>query len=170
MKKNGIVFALILGMLLAVPALSHAGGGPDGRRGPAYQQPELSAEQQAALEKIVTEYREKAQPLRNDYWAKKTELHYLGNHPNTDAKTISKLVSDMRGITEKLQALQKTTADKIKKDVGISSKYSGRMFSNNWRGGCGARGFGGHTPGGGPRGGHGPKKHSSGPHMGGPFL
>lgn len=139
MKKNGVLVLLIAAMLVAIPVYGTAlaaqrGPGPNAPQERGWQHPVIAPEKQAAFEKITADYRAKVQPLRNDLWAKHTELEYLSRGNNVDPKDISRLVADMKSIREKMQTLHENTAAKLAKDLNIASEHA---FALLGRGGCG---------------------------------
>lgn len=183
MKKAGALLVLMAAMLVAVPAYNTAlaaapgqGQAQNDQRGPGYgpgpgygyhhpgygpgwQHPAIAPEKQAAFEKIITEHRAKMQPLRNDMWAKQSELEYLSRADNAEAKDISKMVGELKTMREKAQAMRNDTAGKLSKELGISAEHAQALIG---RGGpCGAGNWGtgpcGYADG--PRGPHHGGKH-----------
>lgn len=150
MKKAGALFFLLAAMLVAIPAYNTAIAAERGmpadreaprgemRPGPGWQHPEISPEKQAAFDKIATDFEAKMRPLRNDMWAKRTELDYLARTSNADAKAISKLVGELKNLREKAQALQAEYAAKLSKDLGITNNHACSLL------GWGGRGHGGY--------------------------
>lgn len=150
MKKAGALLLLMAAMLVAVPAYNTAlaaqrvpaqgqgyGPGPDGPGygpGPGWQHPAVNPEQQAAYDKIMVPYREQVQPLFNDMWAKQAELNYLSSNEKADAKTIQKLVGDMKELRGKIQALHNSTAGKLVKDLGISHDHAHALLYDGHHG------------------------------------
>lgn len=164
MKKTGALLLLMAAMLVAIPAYNNAfaaqrgpapaqqGYGPHhmGYGGPGWQHPAVTPEQQAAYDKIVTEYRDKVRPMHNDLWAKQTELEYLSRSNNADPKIIGKMVADIKALREKCQAQRDTSAGKLAKDLSISNEHAHALLGGD---GCGM--MGGHRGDGyGHRGGH----------------
>lgn len=179
MKKTGVLLLLMAAMLVAVPAYKEAwaaqrgqanqefrqgGPGPyhhpEGPRGyygkPGWNHPEVSPEKRAAYEKIMTDHRAKLQPIQNDIWAKRMELDYLSQNGQSDAKSVTKMIAELKALREKAQALNSTTAAKLAKDLEISNDHAYSLLGRG-AGGCG----GGYGPG--PRGMH----HNGGFHRGG---
>lgn len=159
MKKNVALLLLMAAMLVAVPAYNTAwaaqrgpansqqddrgpGYGPHHRGG--YNMPEMTQEQVSAYEKIMTDHHNKTQNLRNDLWAKQTELDYLSRNQNADPKTISKLVGEVKDLRVKLQNEYNATAGKISKDLGINTGHAHGIMRGYGGGyGMGPYGMGG---------------------------
>lgn len=161
MKKTGALLLLMAAMLVAVPAYKDAWaaqggqggqGGygygyhhPEGPRGyyqggPGWNHPDVTPEKRAAYEKIMTEYRAKIQPIQNDICAKQMELDYLSQNGQSDAKSVTSMVAELKALREKAQALNNTTAGRLAKDLDISSDHAYSLLGrggNGW-GGCGA--------------------------------
>ncbi|EMG37074.1 Heavy-metal resistance [Desulfocurvibacter africanus PCS] len=95
----------------------------------------LTPEQQAKFDKIMTEHQKKTHAVREDMWAKKTELNALSVNPNTKPERISQLVAELKSLRAKQYAEREALNATLKKEglpqVGMGM---GRM------GGCGMMG------------------------------
>lgn len=157
MKKitRNVVMALCLSMAFTGTALAQGhgfhGGGPRGG-GPCADNGawNLTTEQRATYDKIMKEYDAKVTPLRDEMWAKHTELQALSSNPKTDPATISKLVQDMSGTRVKLRQEREALAQRLEKELGIKSGFGrggfhggmgmGGMMGGGMHGGMGMPG------------------------------
>lgn len=142
--SRNILMALCLSLTLTGAALAQGHGG----RGPWGPAPcadngawNLTAEQRVTYDKIMKEYDAKITPLRDEMWAKHTELQALSGNPKTEPGTISKLVQDMSGIRVKLRQERETLAQRLEKELGIKSGFGRGGFHDGY--GRGMRGHGG---------------------------
>lgn len=142
MKKNSVLLLLVAAMLMVIPVYKVAVAASQGRgqgmmdgRGPYWQHPEVTQEQQAAIEKALTEYRSKMQPLQNDLGAKQTELNYMARGNDTDQATVSKMIADIKSLREKCQTLHENTATSLAKSANISPEHAHALLG--MRGGMG---------------------------------
>lgn len=75
------------------------------------------------------------QSLREDLWAKQTELNVLSANSQTDPKLIKTLVSDIKNLRSNLNQQRKIFADTVQKEVGItigsSSMHNGHGGNHN---------------------------------------
>ncbi len=122
-------------------AYNHNGDfdGPCG--GPGYKQHEaLAPEKREKFDEIMKRHFDRVQPLREQMWAKRTELEALSKNPNTKPETISKLVQDMSGLRGQMIQERESLRSSLEKEVGISGFGPGRGFDGH--GDCGGYGDG----------------------------
>lgn len=132
------VVALLAGLLATQAMAFGPGPGGHGGRGPAYYQA-LSPEKQAVVEKIMDEHRAKMFALRQDLWAKQTELDALKGN---DTKRIQTLVAEMKDLHAKMYAERETLEKKLEAEgVVLGGPGMGRGMGHGMmgggRGGCG---------------------------------
>lgn len=149
MKKRFIT-AVALVALVSMSAFAFAA--PRGGRGPVGDPyAALTPEKQAAVNKILDKHHLKLQELREQIWAKHTELQALSQSGKAERADIQSLVSDI----SKLRTAMNTERDALRADL---EKETGvKAFGHGYhRGGYGG-GYGGGDCGGGygPRGGMG---------------
>ncbi len=134
------VTALLAGLLATQAMAFGPGHGGHGGRGPVYYQA-LPPEKQAVVEKIMDEHRAKMFALREDLWAKQTELDAL---KGSDAKRIQTLVAEMKDLRAKMFAERETLQKKLEAEgvelggrgMGPGTGH-GMMGGKMGRGGCG---------------------------------
>lgn len=143
--SRNVLMALCLSLALTGTALAQGRGGPG--HGPGFGGPcadngawNLTAEQRVTYGNIMKEYDAKVTPLRDQMWAKHTELKALSANPKTEPDTISKLVQDMGKIRVQLRQERETLAQRLEKELGIKSGFGRGGFHD----GMGMRGHGGH--------------------------
>jgi Spy/CpxP family protein refolding chaperone len=95
----------------------------------------LNESQQKTFEKIMTEHRNKVDPVHLDIRSKHMELNYLSQNAKTEPKTISALVQDIKTLEIKLTELRKETSTALQKELGMSPDQSYALM-----GGAGGRG------------------------------
>jgi len=141
------VVALLAGLIATQAMAFGPGGGRGNGNGPAYYQA-LAPEKQAAVAKIMDEHQAKMFSLREDLWAKQTELDALKGN---DTKRIQALVNEMKDIHTKMYTEREALRQKLEAE-GVVMGGPGMMGGQGrgGRGGCG--GAGGY----GPCGGQGP--------------
>lgn len=143
MKKRFIT-AVALVALVSMSAFAFAA--PRGGRGPVGDPyAALTPEKQAAVNKILDKHHLKLQELREQIWAKHTELQALSQSGKAERADIQSLVSDI----SKLRTAMNTERDALRADL---EKETGvKAFGHGYhRGGYGGGDCGG---GYGPRGG-----------------
>lgn len=91
----GMAVLLSASLALAQPAAHDHGSDQAGGQ---VQAQALTPEQQAKLDTIMAEHRAKTFALRQDIWAKQTELNALSNNPNTKPERISQLVNEIKDL------------------------------------------------------------------------
>jgi len=135
MKRTLTILAVtaMLAGLLATNAFARGpgyGGCPGFGGGPVVMTPE----QQQAFETIMDEHQKKMFELRQEMWAKQTELDALqGNDP----KRIQTLVAEMKDLRAKAFAEREVLTKKLE-DAGIDAPaFGGRGGKRGYRsGGC----------------------------------
>jgi len=135
-------------LVLATAALAFAQPGQGRQWGPGdcpglAQIQELTPEQRAKLDTLMTEHRRQMFESRQDIWAKQTELDALSRNPNTTPERITQLVNELKGLRAKQFNERESFRATLQKE-GLPGGF----------GNC-ADGYGGH---GGPRGGRGMMK------------
>ncbi len=130
--------AVLLSASLALAQTgAHDHGSPkaDDAKQAQVQAPALTPEQQAKFDNILSNYSKKTHALREDIWAKNTELNALAKNPNTKPERISQLVGELKSLRAKQYAEREALNETLKKEglpqVGMGM---GRM------GGCGMMG------------------------------
>lgn len=131
------VVALLAG-LLATQAMAYGPGHGGGRgKGPAFYQA-LTPEKQAAVQKIMDEHHAKIMALREDLWAKQTELDALKGN---DTKRIQALVTEMKDLRAKMLAERETIEKKLEAEgVEFGGRGMGHGMGRGMMGGCGGSG------------------------------
>ena len=132
-RKNVTVFAATALVVLLVAATAMANPYGQGRHGgkgvnPGFSQ--LTPEKQAAFASIMNEYQDKVFPIRQDIWAKNTELNALYGNPNADPKRITTLVNDIKNLHTGLYEMRKSYGQRIEKEIGINVFNGGPGFGN----------------------------------------
>lgn len=98
---SGLAILVTAALAFAQPGYGRggwgAGGCPGYGQGNAQVQ-NLTPEQQAKLDQLFTEHRQQMFNLRQEIWAKQTELNALSNNPNTKPERISQLVSEIKDL------------------------------------------------------------------------
>lgn len=160
--SRNVLMALCLSLALTGSALAQGHGAhgagpnagtPGGAGGPGGAGPcadngawNLTTEQRASYDKIMQEYDAKVTPLRDEMWAKHTELKALSGNPKTEPGTISKLVQDMSNTRVKLRQEREVLAQRLEKELGIKSGFGrggfhgGKGMMRGHGGGSGAHG------------------------------
>lgn len=139
----------------------HNGYHMGGQYGPGYNMPpngqwsgyaapmmQFTPEQQAACDKIMTDFQEKAYGLRTQISSKQMELHYLSQNPKTDPKAISSLVNEVTSLQNQLHDLRVKTATTLQSDLKIDSNNAYALLRGFGQGGYGNNMYGAHHPGG----------------------
>ncbi|WP_051693980.1 periplasmic heavy metal sensor [Desulfohalovibrio reitneri] len=154
MTKRTSIFItaiLALGLLAAVPAMARNHGGPGHgsgyghggpgyghaqgygcggpgsmRGGPGYGGPALTTEQQKTFDQIIDKHQEKLFQLRQDIWAKRTQLDALTRSGQADPGKVEQLtteISDLRGqLFQERQAMRRELNQKLG-DVAANNSY-----------------------------------------------
>jgi Spy/CpxP family protein refolding chaperone len=159
MKKLTIILmAIAIGLLLSVPAFAF-GPGPGEGRGPGdcgqagFNKLNLSDEQKAKVEALVTANRKEVRPLREKMFDKSVALRRLWQQPNPDKDKIIALQKEVRTLRDQIQ--DKTTILRLEIRKVLTPEQQEKLANSGWGRG---EGFG---PRGGMRGHHG-----DGPGMG----
>ncbi|EGJ50691.1 periplasmic heavy metal sensor [Desulfocurvibacter africanus] len=133
---TGMAVLLSASLALAQAATHDHGSATDaGKAQVQAPAPALTPEQQAKFDKIMSEHQKKTHAVREDMWAKQTELNALSVNPNTKPERISQLVAELKTLRAKQYAEREALNATLKKEglpqVGMGM---GRM------GGCGMMG------------------------------
>jgi zinc resistance-associated protein len=148
MKGKTLMLLLSLVVLAStvLPALAYETEGQgcgNCSHGPKAAMLQLSPEEQEKARSIIAEHREKTQPLRDEMWAKRTELDALAGNTNADPEDIATLVTEMKELRIKLrterQALKATLEAEGLEELAQHMKKRGRggRHGGHGRGGCG---------------------------------
>ncbi|XXJ21068.1 Spy/CpxP family protein refolding chaperone [Desulfovibrio caledoniensis] len=127
-KKSISISALAAVLILGLAAFAVAGpnagrgfagpcGGPG--YGPAFSQ--LTPEKQAEVKAVIDEYQPQFETVRNRIWAKQSVLQAMINGGQADEEAITKLVTDISSLRNKLRDLRVDMSDKLVKTTGIAS-------------------------------------------------
>ncbi|MEZ7198756.1 Spy/CpxP family protein refolding chaperone [Pseudodesulfovibrio karagichevae] len=114
---------LVLGMAafaVAGPGHGYAGacGGPGYGPGAAYSQ--LTPEKQAEVKAVADKYEPQFETVRNQIWAKRSVLQAMVNGGQADEKAITKLVTDISSLRNKMRDLRAAMSDELVKATGIT--------------------------------------------------
>ncbi|MBW1704460.1 MAG: periplasmic heavy metal sensor [Deltaproteobacteria bacterium] len=161
--------AIVLGSLMLVAAIAYPvfawgpgwgrghhmmgpwGGGPGypGQYGSGYGN--LTREQQSKLDALDKKFYDETNNLRNEMWAKSTELNALLNTPNPDeakAKALQKEITELRNKLAEKGLAYRLEARKIAPDAGPGRGYGSGPGRGHGPGMMGyGPGPGGHGPG-----------------------
>jgi len=150
MKKRILTTVTVLA-LVSLSAFAIAA--PRGGRGPAGAGTTLTPEKQAAVEKIVDKHHVKLVELREQIWAKHTELQALSQSGKAEKSDIQSLITDISKLRTAMNAERDAMRAEIEKETGIKSYGRGYHRGGYGMGeGCG---FGGGDCGPGAGGGKG---------------
>ncbi|MDL2260045.1 periplasmic heavy metal sensor [Deltaproteobacteria bacterium OttesenSCG-928-K17] len=103
MKKNLIPAAAVMMVMLVGSGAAMAQDGKKNPPPPPAPMAEMSAEDQAAIDKIFDDHRLKTAPLRDQLWAKRMEYDALANNPNVKPDEIRAIIADMGKIKTQLR-------------------------------------------------------------------
>lgn len=119
MSKRSVMVIASLAALLAFSAVAFAGQGrgPGGGMGSLYAG--LTPEKQAAVDKIFEKHQKKIFELREQYWAKDTELDALTSSGKAEKADIQSLVADMSKIRLQLDQERQALAAELSKETGV---------------------------------------------------
>jgi zinc resistance-associated protein len=92
-------------------------GGPG--YGAAYSQ--LTPEKQAEVNAVVDKYQPQFETMRNQIWAKRSTLQAMINGGKDDEQAITKLVTDISTLRNKMRDLRATMSDELVKATGIAA-------------------------------------------------
>lgn len=140
----GMAVLLSASLALAQPAAHDHGSDQAGGQ---VQAQALTPEQQAKLDTIMAEHRAKTFALRQDIWAKQTELNALSVNPNTKPAQITKLVGELKDLrAKKFAAHEELRATLAKEGLpfpGAGCPMMGGMMGGMKHGKMGGMGKGG---------------------------
>ncbi len=132
MKKRIVITITVLA-LISMSALAMAAG--KGIRGRNAEN--LTPEKQAAVEKIVDKHHVKLVELREQIWAKQTELQALSRSGKAERSDIQSLIADISKLRSAMNAERDTMRAEIEKETGI------KAFGRGYHGGGMGGGMGG---------------------------
>lgn len=134
MKKKTLIPVIVI-LVLSMAAVAMARGGyHNGGNWAAFEQ--LTPEKQQQVQTIIKKYETTFQTLKNQQWAKRTELNALVESGKADKETIHALVKDLSDVREKMYTTHQKMADEIEKEAGITFPARG-MGPNGGNKGCG---------------------------------
>ncbi len=123
---------IVMVVTLAGTAMARGGyhngpGNNDGFRncGPAQLFNQLTPEKQQQVKSIFDKYSDKFQAIKNQMWAKRTELNALVASGNAGKKDITSLVNEMTTLKDKSYNLRKQVSDEIEQATGIAMPRGG---------------------------------------------
>ncbi|MDP3426860.1 MAG: periplasmic heavy metal sensor, partial [Humidesulfovibrio sp.] len=129
MRKRIIVTFTVLALVSMSAFAMAAGKGTRARNA----EPTLTPEKQAAVEKIVDKHHVKLVELREQIWAKQTELQALSRSGKAERSDIQSLISDISKLRTSMNAERKTLRSELEKETGI--KAFGRGYHRGGMGG-----------------------------------
>ena len=143
MSKRSVMAIAALAALLALSAVAFAGQGrgPGGGMGSLYAG--LTPEKQAAVDKIFEKHQKKIFELREQYWAKDTELDALTASGKAEKADIQSLVADMSKIRLQLDQERQTLFTELSKETGVKFGPGGGFGPGMGFGPGGCPGYGG---------------------------
>ena len=138
--------------LIAVPSFSNdaAARGHNGN-GAHQMYQNLTPEAQATLNKLRDEHYQKVSPLREQLWAKQTELNALSGNPAVKPEEIKKLVAEISALRSQMTKERQAFRTQVSKETGIANP--GGFGGYDGHGGHGMMGGGMDCPMGGSGGG-----------------
>jgi zinc resistance-associated protein len=127
-KKYISISALSAVLVLGMAAFAMAGpnsgkgfvgacGGPG--YGAAYSQ--LTPEKQAEANAVVDKYQPQFEAVRNQIWAKRSTLQAKINGGKDDEQAITKLVTEISGLRNKMRDLRASMSEELVKATGIAA-------------------------------------------------
>ncbi|WP_027723186.1 Spy/CpxP family protein refolding chaperone [Maridesulfovibrio zosterae] len=143
MKRKTLV-PLIIVLVLAISSVAMArngnqngayhNGGYHSGNWAAYNQ--LTPEKQQQVQAIIKKYENSFESLKNQQWAKRTELNALVDSGKADKETIHTLVKELSDIRDKVYAEHKKMSDELEKETGLTFPIMGKGMNRGNRG-CG---------------------------------
>jgi zinc resistance-associated protein len=121
---SALAAVLILGMAafaVAGPNTGRGFAGPCGGPGYGAAYSQLTPEKQAEVKAVVDKYQPQFETVRNQIWAKRSVLQAMINGGQADEKAITKLVTDISSLRNKLRDLRGAMSDELVKTTGIAS-------------------------------------------------
>ncbi|SMF00897.1 periplasmic heavy metal sensor [Desulfovibrio gilichinskyi] len=121
MKKKTLI-PLAIVFVLSMAAVAMAGGGyhngyHNGGNWAALNQ--LAPEKQQLAQEIISKYETTFRTLKNEQWAKRTELDALVNSGKADKATIHAMVKDLSDVREKMFTTHQKMADELEQVTGL---------------------------------------------------
>jgi len=127
-KKNIPISALAVVLVLGMAAFAVAGpksgrgfAGPCGGPGFGAAYTQLTPEKQAEVKGVVDEYQPQFEAVRNQIWAKRSVLQAMINGGQADEQAITKLVTDISSLRNKMDDLRSAMSDKLVKTTGLAA-------------------------------------------------
>jgi zinc resistance-associated protein len=143
MKKRSFIVMAALAAVLALSAVSFAGPGYGHGRGPGMGfYDNLTPEKQAAVDKIFDKHHKKLVDLREQYWAKSTELEALTASGKAERADIQGLVADLSKVRVQMDQERETLFTELSKETGVKFGRGMGYGPGMGAGGCGGMGPG----------------------------
>lgn len=131
-KKNIAIPALAAVLVLSMAAFAVAGPGPGPGRGcpggcggpgngPRAAFSQLTPEKQAEARAVMDKYEPEFETIRNHIWAKRSVLQAMINGGQADEKAITKLITDISSLRNKMRDLRAARADELVQATGIAA-------------------------------------------------
>lgn len=106
---SGLAVLITAALAFAQPGMGRGGYGPGGYGpggcpgwGYGAQAQALTPEQQQKFDQLFDAHQKRTFALRQDIWAKQTELNALSGNPNTKPERISQLVNELKDLRAKM--------------------------------------------------------------------
>ena len=120
---SGLAVLITAALAFAQPGMGRGGYGPGGYGpggcpgwGNGVQAQNLTPEQQQKFDQLFEAHQKRTFALRQDIWAKKTELNALSGNPNTKPERISQLVNELKDLRAKMFAERESFQSALKKE------------------------------------------------------
>lgn len=133
MNKRIVITFTVLA-LVSMSAFAMAAG--KGNRARNYE-PTLTPEKQAAVEKIVDQHHVKLVELREQIWAKQTELQALSRSGKAERSDIQSLIGDISKLRTTMNTERDAMRTEIEKETGIKAFGRGFHRGGGYGGGAG---------------------------------
>lgn len=143
-----VIVALVATAFMVQPVLARVGGQDWGG---FYNS--LTPEKQQAVTRMVEENRKQMFELRQNIWAKQTELQAAVSAQNPDQKTVKQLTGEVVALQDQMYTQQQEFHAKLEKETGYDFSYANcpganfhgygnHGFQNGHMGGRGGHGYG----------------------------
>lgn len=149
---SGLAVLITAALAFAQPGMGRGGYGPGGYGPGGYgpggcpgwgngaQAQNLTPEQQQKFDQLFEAHQKRTFALRQDIWAKETELNALSGNPNTKPERISQLVNELKDLRAKMFTERESFQSALRKEglpAGLANCGQGRGFGGG-HGGHGA--------------------------------
>lgn len=121
MNKRFVLVPAVLAALLLLSSVAFAGPGHGRGYGPGMGSfyANLTPEKQAAVDKIFEKHQKKFTELREQYWAKSTELDALTRAGKAEKGDIQALVADLGKIRAQIDQEREALGAEVSKETGV---------------------------------------------------